>query len=113
MSQVMTLSPATITACPAWCGIDHADDDSEFHIADEAYFEMELSLAERGYVPGDGPISDYLTIHLLQPGDSATPVISGVASTLSDLELPNMTLAEAEALGVALLELVRQARRSA
>jgi hypothetical protein len=114
MSQATTLSPAADssqgraqTACPAWCETDHADGGA--HLG--GMFELDLSLAEPGYIPmTDDVVSDFLTVDLWQGTDQDGPVICGLTSGLDDIELPFMTLDEAEALAEAILDLVRRGR---
>ena len=112
--QTAALSPASATKalrnCPAWCELDHADGlPSHFG----APFEMDLSLAEPGYVPTTAEaVSDFMTLCLWQETEKDGPVISGLASGLDDTELQDLTLDEAEAFALELLDLVRRARAS-
>src|ERR1700683_1693205 len=108
MSQVTTLGPAaSITNCPTWCSTDHGDGDPHFG----QFFDLDLSLAEPGYVPIDGSeVSDYLSMILMQAADGSDPVISGTASAIDFVEMADLTLDEAEALGNALLNLVAAGR---
>ena len=119
MSQLMTLTPATThtqtpASCPAWCTeTAHIDESPHFG----GMFDIDFSLSEPTIVAtmdGTAVIRDSLTVALFQEPDAGTPVIGMSYDPASDdTELPDMTLDEAEALGRALLELVRRGRAAA
>jgi hypothetical protein len=111
MPTTLTTSPAihTLTAspagtCPAWC-TDGQHEDGSPHIG--GMCTVDLSLDELLVTVGgellDG--SGWLDICLRQDGDS--PVISMAHNTW---ELPDMTVAEAEALAKTLLQVAQQAK---
>ena len=98
--------------CPAWCESGpHADGSPHFG----GVFALDLALAEPGQVTGtDGTteVSDFLDIALWQKPGQPEPVL-GVSCSFGELELPDMTLAEAETLARALISLVGRARAAA
>lgn len=111
MPSTLTTSPATHTVtalpagtCPAWC-TDSQHEDGGPHIG--GMLTVDLSLDEPLISVGgellDGP--GWLDICLRQDGDS--PVVSIAHNTW---ELPDMTVAEAETLGRAILQLAQQAK---
>ena len=109
--STLTTSPATHTVtalpagpCPAWC-TDSQHEDGSPHIG--GMFTVDLSLDGPLVTVGgellDGP--GWLDICLRQDGDS--PVVSMAHNTW---ELPDLTVAEAEALAKALLQLAQRAK---
>jgi hypothetical protein len=106
----MTISPATTSSngtCPAWCDSDLHDYDGTPH--NGGGFDIQLSLAEPLEVPIDGvaPVGDWLSVALWQYADAESPVID---LSIHNEALSDLTIAEAEVLGNALLELARQAK---
>ena len=117
MPQLLAPAPAATTfsstgtttdVCPAWCHSGPHQDGTE-HFG--GMFDLDLSLAEPGYVTSGGTttsVSDFLTVALWQRDAHDAPVI-GMAAGLDDREMPDLTIAEAERLAHALLALVRRA----
>lgn len=116
MTMILS-SPATTTttACPAWCTELH-DTPDDPHMG--GLVDVELSTADPAFiVTADGPeaLTTYVTAELWQAADGHTPVIGltfGPAAELEDLELPEMTVDEAERLAYALLQLAARAKVS-
>ena len=124
MSQAtMTLTPTsthtqapTTPACPAWC-TESAHFDGSPHFG--GMFDIDLSLGDPALVitmDGTATVGDFVTVDLFQAADADSPAVGlsyGPAAELADMELPNLTVDEAESLARALLELVRRARTAA
>jgi hypothetical protein len=113
--STMTITPAATTSthqgtCPAWCDSGLHDTADSPHFGGN--FSIDLSLAEPVEVPVDGvaPMSDWLTAALWQYAAADSPIVD---LSIHDEVLSDMTLAEAEKLGNALLDLVRTARAAA
>lgn len=113
---ITTLSPATddtMTACPAWCDELHDTPDSPHG---GGLVDVELTTADPAYIDtADGPatLPTFISAELWQEADSHTPVIGltfGPAAELADIELPDLTVDEAEQLAAALLQLVCRAK---
>lgn len=118
MSQTITLSsPATdnttITACPAWCDELHDTPDSPHG---GGLVDIQLTMVDPAYIDtADGPatLPTFVSAELWQEADSHSPMITiiyGPAAELADLELPEMTVDEAERLAYALLLLAARAK---
>ena len=94
--------------CSTWSESGpHADGSPHFG----GVFALDLALAEPGQVTGtDGitEVSEFLDIRLWQKPGQPEPVI-GVRCSFGERELPDMTLAEAETLALAVISLVGRA----